>query len=113
MPPANDEGKLRKDAGQALALSGQTGDEFKDWVYASFPRFAEFVRECGNAGFLLEDFRYWARCQPDFIEPRSHQAWGAVATVLTKRGLIVASGRYVAAKSPRTHSHPVREWLVA
>lgn len=113
MPPANDEGRLRKEVGQAQALSGERGEEFHDWALAAFPTFANYVRSCGGTEFVMEDFRYWAQQQSGFVAPRSHNAWGAVATALTKKGLIRSSGRYEAARSPKTHSHPVRVWLVA
>lgn len=58
---------------------------------------------------VIEDFRQQV---PLSLQPRSAKAWGAVPRLAVAAGLIQPTDRYVAARSPRTHAHMVRQWLV-
>ena len=93
----------RRDRGLKRAAE-HAGDP---WMTEAVEDFARFVSARGEA--TLEAWRYdWlARGKPS---PASHKAYGAVAMSAAKRGLVVNTGRYVKAQSPKTHAHRVPVW---
>lgn len=98
-----------KEQGQALALdnAGQS------WQERALTLLAEFCRSSeAKPSFRFEQFRAfaWASGLPN---PPSSNAWGAIATAASKRGLICKTGTYQPAQSSKTHGHPVMLWRAA
>ena len=59
--------------------------------------------------FRFEELRAYCEQFHDLI-PASHFAWGALPRVAVRAGLIEFTDKYVKAESPKTHSHPVKQW---
>lgn len=82
----------------------------EEWIDQAVRDFARFVAARGEA--TCEQWRY------DFLArgmaaPESHKAYGAVANIAARRGLVVNTRRYVQAVSAKTHAHPVPLWTSA
>ena len=90
-----------RDAGIKRAAD-HAGDEWIDKAVADLVRFLK-----ANGPAPLEQWR-WDWLGRRMPEPASHKAYGAVATVAIKRGLVRWTGCYVQAASKKTHGHPVR-----
>lgn len=80
------------------------------WFTAALHDWVKFVRARKQA--MAEEWRvaWFAREMP---EPKSSNVWGAVVHHAQRRGLVQHTGRYVPARSPATHSHPVAVWTKA
>lgn len=77
------------------------------WIATTLEHLEAFAR--GREEFTMEEFR--ASCAARGLNaPASHHAWGALASAAAKRHLIRFTGRYVNARSKRTHAHPVKVW---
>lgn len=96
---ARDEGIQR-----AADHAGQT------WMDLAVTDLVRFLRSQGPSTVEAWRFNWLAHGNP---APASHKAWGAVASSAARRGLIVNTGKYVKAKSIKTHAHPVPVWAAA
>jgi hypothetical protein len=109
-----EEGRRRKRDGQKLALeaAGPTWTELAMGALKIF--LATRLDDFGE--FRFEQFRLF--CSGDLSSlhsinlppPKSSAAWGALPRIAQARGLIRFTGRYEAARSPKTHAHPVKIW---
>lgn len=97
-----------KEQGQLLAIqhAGQS------WTDHAMTLLADFLRDEAGDVFRWEQFRAYALFR-GLPQPPSPNAWGSLPRIAAKRGLIVATGRYEAARSERTHAHPVMLWRAA
>lgn len=82
----------------------------EDWMSQAVEDFAAFLRARGEATLEQWRFDWLARGRP---APATHKAFGAVASSAARKGLVVNTGRYVRAVSPKTHAHPVPVWRAA
>lgn len=104
--------RAAKDAGQQLALD--YSGEWRDTVLGEFDRWLRAERAAGRDEVVLEDFR-----ASTHNHPASNKAWGALPRMACGAGLIQpavssdGSPKYRAARSVRTHAHPVRVWRVS
>ena len=73
---------------------------------------ADFLRDEAGDVFRWEQFRAYALFH-GLPHPPSPNAWGSLPRIAAKRGLIVATVRYEAARSERTRAHPVMLWRAA
>lgn len=105
--------RAAKEHGQQIALEF-AGDDWKDRVLIELQAWSAMRRAAGHTEMQMEQFRAEAKHQP----PRP-QAWGALATVAIKAGIIApltrddGSAVYRAAESVKTHGHPVRVYSLA
>ena len=101
-------GPVLRDRGLERTLAAQP----LDWVDDALVRLAAYARDRARPEFCGEDFRHFWACtgRPP---PTSHHAWGALFRLAARRGLIVATGKYVKAKSAKTHAHAVMVWKAA
>lgn len=103
-------GKELKEQGQAIALE-HAG---VPWTIRAMSMLTGFCKTGPGAKrpFAMEDFRQWALAN-GLDEPPSHKAWGALPRLAASEGLIVPTGQYRNATSPKTHAHPVKVWRSA
>ena len=99
-------GQDRKRLGQAAVL--ESAYEWKDHAMHELRLFC-LDRKKGKPEFAFEEFRRWC-LERGVIQPRSHKAWGALASVAAREGVIEDTGDYLKAVSRRTHAHPVKVW---
>lgn len=80
------------------------------WFTAALHDWVAFVRSRKQA--TAEEWRaaWFERGMP---QPKSPNVWGAVVHHAQHSGLVRHTGRYVPARSPATHSHPVAVWTSA
>lgn len=99
-------GRKARDRGVERARA-RVGDR---WVSEAAKDFAAFLRAQGAS--TAESWRadYLAR---GLEPPTSHKCWGAVVLSAARAGLVVGTGRYVKARSVKTHGHPVQIWRAA
>jgi hypothetical protein len=101
-----------KVSSRALKLAGMARTlqaERAEWLQTALERLGRYARERAVPAFTAEQFRaFWL--DSGRPEPHSHHVWGALFNRAAHEGLIRATGRYVKAKSAKTHSHPVAEW---
>jgi hypothetical protein len=106
------ESQRRKEAGQQLALD--IDQSWQERIVAEFKAWAAKRVAMGLRVATIEEFRASTVCQP-----QSHKAWGSLPRLLVKAGLIRpqthpdGSPVYVKAAAVKTHSHPVRQWVLA
>jgi hypothetical protein len=101
-------GSALKDQGINRAIE-HAESENPGWTDRTLVALREFCADLKAQGwkvFTLEEFRSTRFKDP----PASHHAWGALASIAARRGIIKWAGEYRNAVSPRTHSHPVRVW---
>lgn len=105
--------RAAKEAGMQFALDF-AGDEWRERVLEELRAWCAMRRAAGHTEMQMEQFRAEAKHQP----PRP-QAWGALASVAIKAGIIApltrgdGSAVYRAAESVKTHGHPVRVYSLA
>jgi hypothetical protein len=97
------DGESRKQDGAELV-----GENNRDWMDQAFLGLQRFVSQ--HREFTGEEFRAWWVARQAGELPRHHNAWGALFLRAAREGLIFKTGRYVNARSPRTHAHPVSVW---
>ena len=102
-------GEDRKRLGQAAVL--KPAYEWKDHAMHELRLFCLDRKKQGGPEFAFEEFRRWC-LERGVIQPRSHKAWGALASVAAREGVIEDTGDYRKAVSRRTHAHPVKVWRV-
>ncbi|WP_374349221.1 hypothetical protein [Chitinimonas sp.] len=107
-PTSRNRGERLKERGQQLALDFAGAD----WGTLVVRKLREFIAAKGYATFPIEEFREWALAD-GLPAPASHFAWGAVPKLARSAGLIVWTGQYIAARSEKTHAHPVKLWRAA
>ena len=95
--------QLGRDRGIKRAAE-HAGDPWMDTAVKSFVAFLKL-----HGPSTVEQFRYFWMSSGN-AAPASHKAWGAMAMSAARQGLAVNTGRYVKAKSERTHAHPVPLW---
>ena len=91
-----------KDYGQQLTLDANV--EWKHHIMAELRCWIERRKAMGYVTMTFEEFRHEA-----LNHPASHKAWGALASMAKRAGLIEFD-RYVKALSVKTHSHPIGLW---
>lgn len=105
--------RAAKQAGQQLAIDF-AGEEWRDRVLAELRTWCAARRASGHTEMQMEQFRAEAKNQA----PRP-QAWGALASVAIKAGIIAPLTREDGspvmrpAQSVRTHGHFVRVYSLA
>lgn len=98
-------GDLYKEHGQQLALDFAG----EGWAQHALVKLGEFIAAEPGRLFPIESFRAWA-LPAGLSAPASHYAWGALPALAIRAGLILWTGQYVPARSPKTHAHPVKLW---
>lgn len=97
-----DESRRRKIEGMQLAL-----DFAGQWVDMAMRALRVYAE--AHETFTAEAFRYdWLSAGG--VQPHAHKAWGALFSRAAREGLITKTGRYVPARSAKTHAHPVPVW---
>lgn len=109
MKPAS--GKELKELGQAQALES-AGYDWTEDMLGKLKAFIKARRDMGFSTFKMEDFRAVALVS-QWEPPKSSNAWGAFTTAACRAGLIVWTGQYERAESPRTRAHDVKTWRAA
>lgn len=98
-------GRVLAEQGMQRAVD-HAESERPGWTDNACKRLAIFAAWHGP--FRMEQFRKYV--EGSLPAPPRHNAWGALAHVATKQGLIRWTGRYESATSPATHGHPVKVW---
>lgn len=88
------EGVKLRDAG--IAQVAEHNDSWLDNCISAFQAFPL------DLSFTGEDVRM--HCELLKLEPRHHNAWGALINVLIKRGMMVATGEYRQMRDKRSHA---------
>jgi hypothetical protein len=94
-------GERRRDAG--IAAAGGSGN----WIERAVRLVVHFM--CGQE-VLAEQFR--ALCMRHGVEPETANGWGSLTYTLSKRGLIVDTGRLEKSQDPRSHARRQPVWRV-
>lgn len=97
--------------GQAQALES-AGYDWTEDMLEKLRAFLKVRREMGREQFRMEEFVAVALAS-QWPAAKSSNAWGAFTTLACKRGLIVWTGKYEPAQSPKTHRHDVKCWRPA
>ena len=96
-------GMERKRAGQDRAIA----NEAPHWMTAALVLLEKFCAQHRGMEFAFEDYRAFALSR-GLRRPHVHQVWGSLAGMGQRMGLYEPTGEYRAARSIRTHGHPVR-----
>ena len=64
----------------------------------------------GGERILAEAWR--TTCEEHGVRPHHPNAWGALTSAMSRRGVIRPTGEYVKATSTRNHGHPYQLWEV-
>ena len=94
---------IARDEGIARTMD-HTGDA---WFEDALADLVAFIGYHGSSTIEAWRFDYLSRGHP---APSSHKSYGALAITAARRGLIVATGRYVKASAEKTHAHRVCVW---
>ena len=104
-------------------MSGQT--QRNNALRAMQSKYSPWVADCMTAlarycalpqvdELTIEEFRGYAVDFAQWLpEPMSPNVWGVVPRIAINNGLMRDTGRYVAARSAKTHAHPVKLYAVA
>jgi hypothetical protein len=93
------ESRRRKERGMSLAASRNS-----EWIALALEDLRVFA--AGQDEFVLEGFRA-RQVLLHRPMPTNHHAWGALASAAIRAGIIEPTGRYVKARSVKTHAHPI------
>ena len=93
------EGASRRDAGIASVMQS-AGEDWKAAAIAVALR----VRDRGE-DFTGEDIRL--ACVKEGISPSHPNAWGGLVQGMVRSGMIVETGEWKAARSPRSHARRI------
>lgn len=84
-----------------------TKDEWYAAAQVAFRRYTVLLRNSGIKRFRFEQFREYMT-ENSFLEPPPHHNhWGSIGRWARKQGLVRETGKFIPAKSPATHKHPV------
>src|SRR5689334_20856290 len=99
LPATSAESRRARDAGleRARSLNGQ-------WLEDAMKALRQFCAVRSHV--TVEEFRHWWVANGGY-EPTKHFAWGALGNAMNRCGWL-AFESYRAAKSIKTHAHPVR-----
>ena len=92
-----------KEAGMASAMA-HAGDAFAERACA--------LIQAVHAGDVILAEQWRQTCVEQGVVPHHPNAWGALTSVLRKRGIIKDTGKYKTAQSVRNHGHSYRLWQV-
>jgi hypothetical protein len=101
-------GAALKREGQKRALDA-AGSEWTDKTLRLFSDWLAVRKAAMQSTFRFEEFREFCERQ-QWSSPSSHHVWGSLPALAARRGLIRFTGRYEAARSPKTHGHDVKVW---
>lgn len=101
-------GEELKEQGQETALE-HAGESWQSLALAKLEQFLGMTR---TVPFLFEDFRDYATCN-GLPEPASHNAWGALCGLASRRGLIEPTGHVLKSKHAQGHARRALEWRAA
>ena len=97
------EGQAAKDTGMAQVLEN-TGPKFVDQA-------AALVHKV-HAGQTILAEQWRQTCIEHGVTPHHPNAWGALTSSLSKRGIIRGTGRYTTATSKKNNGHKYQLWDV-
>ncbi len=101
-------GRKRRDDGMKQALDHANAVN-NQWQVQALTFFFRYCLEHRNESFMTEDVRWWAE-ESGLPEPPDKRAWGAIANIAKRRGLIRSIG-YAPQKATNAHCAPKTVWV--
>ena len=96
--------------GEALKADGMT--QTLERAGTAFVDRACAVIQKVHAGERLLAETWRATCEEHGVRPHHPNAWGALTSSMSRRGVIRPTGEFVKATSKRNHAHPYQLWEV-
>lgn len=104
----NFEAEKARDIGIQRAVD-HANKETPSWSDRAVELFLAYCQENKGANFMTEDVRWYAEAL-GLPEPPDKRAWGAIAVMAKRRGLIRSNG-YAPQKAVNAHCAPKTVWV--